>query len=220
MRTGNFSELITDSTQNGFYSTENPTVPNQAITGCNTTPSTVMGTIYDPVTCAPFPLVNVNGVMTPNVIPAQRLNQAALNYLNAFPQQNNANQSISSNYFDNPQETQKFNDFDVRLDFKPTEKDSFFARYSYGQDILSKASLFPNLPAGYGSGTNPTHPRGEAAGYTRIVTPNIVNDFRYGHLHEYYGYTPPLDNTPVSANLGIAFGWWRSHQRWLASLHR
>ena len=203
MRTGNFSELITDSTQNGLYSTENPSVPNAQVTGCNTTPSTVMGTIYDPVTCAPFPLTNVNGVMTPNVIPAGRLSQAALNYLNAFPQQNNANQSISSNYFDNPQETEKFNDFDVRLDFKPTGKDSFFARYSYGQDILQKGSLFPNLPAGYGSGTNPTHPRGEAAGYTRILTPNIVNDFRYGHMHEFYGYTPPLDNVPVSANLGI-----------------
>jgi hypothetical protein len=204
MRTGNFSELIAFSTQNGFFSTENPSVPYGPVTGCNTTPSTVMGTIYDPVTCAPFPETMVNGVLTPNVIPSSRFNQAAVNYLNAFPLPNNTNPSVSSNYFDNPTEAEKFNDFDVRMDFKPTEKDAFFARYSYGQDILTKGSLFPNLPAGFGAGTNPTHPRGEAAGYTRILTANIVNDFRYAHLHEFYGYTPPLNDVPVSANLGIA----------------
>src|SRR6202789_3535176 len=203
MRTGNFSELITDSTQNGNFSTINPSVPYGPVTGCNTTPSAVMGTIYDPVTCQPFPLTNVNGVPTPNVIPANRISPAALKYLNAFPQPNNSNLSIGSNFFTNPQETQRMNDFDVRLDFKLTDRDSFFARYSYGQDIQNKASLFPNLPAGFGSGYNPVHPRGEAVGYTRLLSPNIVNEFRYGHMYDFFGYIPPLNNVPVSANLGI-----------------
>gem|GEM_PF-178172 len=194
MRTGDFSELITDSTQNGGYSTVNPSVPYGPVTGCNTTSSPVMGTIYDPVTCAPFP---------GNKIPSGRISQVALKYLNAFPEPNNTNGSIGSNYFTNPQEIQHFNDFDVRIDWKPTDKDSLFARYSYGQDVLTKGSLFPNLPAGYGSGYNPVHPRGQAVGYTRIFTPNLVNEFRYGHLYDFYGYVPPMDNIPVSANLGI-----------------
>jgi hypothetical protein len=203
MRTGNFSELITYyDTNPGGYSSEDPSVPNQSVTGCSTQAATP-GTIYDPYTCAPYPLANVSGVLTPNVIPSTELSQVALNYLNAFPLPNNTNPSISSNYFDNPQETEKFNDFDVRMDFRPTEKDSFFARYSYGQDILSKGSLFPKLPAGYGSGVNPVHPRGEAVGYTRILTANLVNDFRYGHTYDFYGYVPPMDGTPVSADLGI-----------------
>ena len=203
MRTGNFSELITDSTQNGNFSTINPSVPYGPVTGCNTTPSAVMGTIYDPVTCQPFPLTNVNGVPTPNVIPANRISPVALKYLNAFPQPNNTNGSIGSNFFTNPQETQRMNDFDVRLDLKLTDRDSFFARYSYGQDIQNKASLFPNLPAGFGSGYNPIHPRGEAVGYTRVFSPNIVNEFHYGHVYDFFGYIPPLNNVPVSANLGI-----------------
>lgn len=203
MRTGNFSELITYSTQNGYYSNVNPGVPYGPVTGCNTTPSSTMGTIYDPVTCQPFPLVSVNGVPTPNVIPSSRISSVALAYLNAFPQPNNTNESIASNYFTNPQETQHFNDFDVRMDWKPTDRDSFFARYSYGQDIQIKGSLFPSLPAGYGSGYNPIHPRGEAVGYTRILTPNLVNEFRYGHIYDFYGYVPPMDNVPVSADLGI-----------------
>jgi Carboxypeptidase regulatory-like domain len=194
MRTGDFSELITDSTQNGGFSTVAPSVPYGPVTGCATTPSAVMGTIYDPVTCAPFP---------GNVIPSGRMSQVAQNYLNAFPAQNNANGSIGSNYFINPQETQHMNDFDVRIDWKPTDKDSFFGRYSYGLDVQNKESIFPNLPAGFGSGYNPVHPRGEAVGYTRIFTPNLVNEFRYGHMYDFFGYIPPFDNIPVSANLGI-----------------
>ncbi|MGA2250286.1 TonB-dependent receptor [Terracidiphilus sp.] len=194
MRMGNFSELITDSTQNGGFSTVAPSVPYAPVTGCATTPSAVMGTIYDPVTCAPF---------AGNIIPNGRMSQVAQNYLNAFPAQNNANGSIGSNYFINPQETQHMNDFDVRIDWKPTDKDSFFGRYSYGLDVQNKESLFPNLPAGFGSGYNPVHPRGEAVGYTRIFTPNLVNEFRYGHIYDFFGYIPPFDNIPVSANLGI-----------------
>jgi len=76
-------------------------------------------------------------------------------------------------------------------------------RYSYGQDILTKESQYPNLPAGYGTGVNPVHPRGEAIGETHTFSPNIVNEFRYGHLYDFYGYVSPMDGIPISANLGI-----------------
>jgi len=206
MRTGNFSELVTESTAAGLYSNVNPGPPNERVTGCNssnTTLSTVMGTMYDPTTCAPFQPVTIDGVSTPNVIPAGRIDAAALKYFNAFPTPNNTNGSIGSNYDVDPSQIQRFDDFDVRLDFKATEKDSLFARYSYGQDINIKGSLFPNLPAGYGSGYNPVHPRGEVVGFTHAFTPNMVNEFRYGHMYDFYGYVPPEDNIPVSANLGI-----------------
>jgi len=203
MRQGNFSELVTYSTANGGYSSVSPS-PNPNVTGCTKDTTQAMGTIYDPTTCKPFPVVDVNGVPTPNVIPTNRLNQAAINYFNAFPEPNNTNGSIGSNYFVNPQEVQHFNDFDVRMDWKPTDRDSFFVRYSYGQDIQIKQSLFTKLPAGYGSGYNPIHPRGEAVGYTHVFDASMVNEFRYGHMYDFYGYVPPMDNIPVSANLGIA----------------
>jgi Carboxypeptidase regulatory-like domain len=191
MRTGNYSELLSSS------STIATTTPYQLVTNC-TTQAGPKGTIYDPLTCAPFP---------GNIIPQGRINQAAMNYLNAFPLPNNGpaqgNNTLQNNYFANPSAIQRFDDFDVRLDWAATAKDSFFGRYSYGQDNQDKGSLFANLPAGFGSGSNPTHPRGEAAGYTHIFTANIVNEFRYGHVRDYYAYIPPFDNVPVSANLGI-----------------
>jgi hypothetical protein len=192
---GNFSELIADSPQNGGYSSIFPSVPYGPVTGCSTAPSSVQGTIYDPTTCQPF--------STPNVIPADRINPVGLAYLKAFPAPNNIYKGVGSNFFTNPLETQRMNDFDGRIDWKPTDKDSFFARYSYGQDIQNKGSLFPNLPAGYGSGTNPIHPRSVAVGYTRVFTSNMVNEFRYGHTYDFYGYEPPDEGTPISANLGI-----------------
>jgi len=199
MQQGNFSELVTDSPQNGGFSSIFPSVPYGPVTGCSTQPSTIEGTIYDPTTCQPFPLVN--GV--PNIIPAGRLNPVGLAYLKAFPAPNNIYPGVGSNYFTNPLETQNMNDFDVRIDWKPTDRDSFFGRYSYGLDVQNKASLFPNLPAGYGSGSNPIHPRGEAVGYTRILTANLLNEFRYGHTYDFFGYEPPDAGTPISANLGI-----------------
>jgi hypothetical protein len=193
MRTGDFSELL--STPNFGWSTG---VPNQQVTGCNTTAGP-NGTIYDPTTCLPFPN---------NKIPANRLNKAALNYLNAFPLPNNTtgtggNVGLSENYDSFPEGSQKWNDFDIRMDWTATSKDNVFVRYSYGQDILTKNSQYPNLPAGYGTGVNPMHPRGEAVGETHTFSANIVNEFRYGHLYNFYGYVPPMDNVPVSADLGI-----------------
>jgi outer membrane receptor protein involved in Fe transport len=110
---------------------------------------------------------------------------------------------LSENYDSFPSGTQNFNDFDVRMDWAATSKDNVFVRYSYGQDVLTKGSQYPNLPAGYGTGVNPVHPRGEAVGETHQFSSNMVNEFRYGHLYDFFGYVPPLDNIPVSANLGI-----------------
>ena len=193
MRTGDFSELLT--TPNFGWTTG---VPNQQVTGCATVAGP-NGTIYDPTTCLPFP---------GNKIPTDRLNKAALAYLNAFPLPNNTtgtggNVGLSENYDSFPSGTEKWNDFDVRMDWTATSKDNVFVRYSYGQDILTKESQYPNLPAGYGTGVNPVHPRGEAIGETHTFSPNIVNEFRYGHLYDFYGYVPPMDGTPISANLGI-----------------
>lgn len=190
-RTGNFSELLAST------STITTSTPYSKATGCNTK-SGPHGTIYDPVTCLAFP---------GNIIPTTRATQAGLNYLQAFPLPNygpaQGNLTNVNNYYTNPLQTQRMDDFDVRLDWTATQRDSLFVRYSYGQDVLSKDSYFPNLPAGSGSGINPQHPRGEAAGWTHVLTSHLVNELRYGHIYDFYGYLPPFGNIPLSADLGI-----------------
>jgi hypothetical protein len=207
MRQGNFRELL------GLATT---TLPNAALTGCNTvttasghTYSTTAtnaqtifnaspdnGAIFDPTTCSQF----VSGGVA-NVIPTARQNPAAVKYFAAYDSPNGP--GVINNYFVVRHSITNYNDFNVRLDYHLSSKDSLFARYSYGQDNNTVTSLFTNLPAGFASGNNVNHPRAVAAGYTRVFTPNIVNEFRFGYNRPEYGYINPQNGEPVSANLGI-----------------
>ncbi len=83
------------------------------------------------------------------------------------------------------------------------QKDTSFFRYSYGNDNLTTASRLPDLPAGFGSGTNPTHPYAAVIEETHLFSSNLVNEARFGFIHDSFGYTPPFNNEPLSANLGI-----------------
>ncbi|QNI30666.1 TonB-dependent receptor [Alloacidobacterium dinghuense] len=186
MRQGDFSELLAPGNQNLT------TVPQCAVPAGQSSPAST-GQIYDPITCQPF---------TGNIIPQNRWNQAAVNYFNAFPAPTNPN-LIQGNYEAIQQQITSFNDFDVRLDFTPTAKDQFFVRYSYGQDNFTKSSLFPNLPAGFATGQNQSHPRAAVGSYTRIITPNLLNEFRVAYVRPEFGYIPPFFGDPVSQNLGI-----------------
>jgi hypothetical protein len=211
MRQGNFTELL------GLATT---TLPDPTLTGCKTVTmanghvySTVTGSgsltaqqvynasadnggVFDPVTCHQFASGGVG-----NVIATSRSNAAALKYFSAF---DNSNRSgVTNNYFVARRNITNYNDFDVRLDFHLSSKDQFFGRYSYGQDNNTITSLFTALPAGFASGNNVNHPRGVAAGYTRIFTPNVVNEFRFGFSRPYYAYINPFQGVPISQNLGI-----------------
>ncbi len=186
MRRGDFSEFLTPGNQNLV------TVPQCAVPAGQSTPAAT-GQIYDPRTCTPF---------VGNMIPTDRLNAAAVNYFNAFPLPNVPNK-VQNNYEAIQTMVSAYNDFDVRLDYTATAKDRLFARYSYGQDNFTKSSLFANLPAGYASGQNQNHPREAVGGYTRILTPNILNELRVAYVRPEFGYIPPLYGANVSANLGI-----------------
>lgn len=140
---------------------------------------------------------------------------AGFNYLNAFPLPNitgadpRCNLSstdgacVEGNYQPDRIQQQKYNDFDVRLDYVISEKDQAFARYSYGQDVDITTSQLPNLPAGYGSGYQFQHPRSIVVGENHIFGTSLINELRLGYVRSFLGYQPPFGATPLSANLGI-----------------
>jgi len=78
------------------------TTPDQTITGCKTAPGP-KGTIYDPATGFAFP---------GKKIPPSRLNQAAVNYLNAFPLPsygtNQGKNTLQNNFYTDPVQTQRY----------------------------------------------------------------------------------------------------------------
>ena len=200
MRTGDFSELQ----DSGMVSLSGSTsqfprcfAGTDPVTGNpyagNSTDGAYAGDIFDPTTCQPF---------SGNVIPTGRLNSAAVNYLNAFPAPTRVDR-YHNNYLDNQSETNKYNTFDVRLDWNASSKDMAFARFSYDNSINGKTSEFKNLPAGGGTGTNPTHARGWDFGYTRVFTPAMVNEAHLAYNRDNYGYSPPMYGQYVSKDLGI-----------------
>jgi hypothetical protein len=192
MRQGNFTELEdagqNANSNNGNYKTTYPLCVSGGLGG-----KTSPGLIYDPTTCKPF---------AGNIIPAGRMNPAAVNYLNAFPTPSRSDRYLN-NYLDTQSEQNKYNTFDLRFDWFATAKDNAFIRFSYDNSVNTKSSEFSNLPAGGGTGINPTHARGYDLGYTHTFTDNIVNEARIAYNRDNYGYTPPMYGSYVSKNLGI-----------------
>jgi hypothetical protein len=221
MRTGDFTELLSPSGTgsatsipvHGDGSHGNPGLP-----GCNAAslaqPNAFAnagnGYVFDPTTCLPFGWDTGADAPGPtiNMIPSANQIMAGLNYLNAFPNPNIANPNIAGNGFDfqAPQQNiTKQDDYDARVDFVLTSKDSIFARYSLGQDLLQNTPFLVDathfLPSG--NGTNPQHPRQVAVGYTRTISNTIINEFHYGYSRPYYGYLQPDSSVPLAQQLGI-----------------
>lgn len=215
MRTGDFSELQSASQESnsginlsnnfggtGQYKTNfplcfpgtyvNPQGGTSALAGANTF-GAYAGDIFDPTTCQPFSL---------NKIPSDRLNPAAVNYFNAFPAPTRTDRFLN-NYLDTQSEANKYNTFDARLDWNAGDKDMAFLRFSYDNSVNTKTSEFANLPAGGGTGQNPTHARSYDLGYTHIFSPAMVNEAHLAYNRDNYGYTPPMYGDYVSKNLGI-----------------
>ncbi|HEY0786128.1 MAG TPA: TonB-dependent receptor [Acidobacteriaceae bacterium] len=194
MRTGDFSELLTARQNCNGVLAPLTSLPGTDSTDCsNRSPN---GEIYDPETGMPF---------SGNVILPNRANPAALKYLQAYPLPNvpgNAN-GILQNYETIRQNVTAYNRFDSRLDANLDSKDLLFARFSYDNSNFTRTSEFPNLPAGFASGANTVHARGYAFGYTRTITPALVNETRAGYTRYTLTNAPVLSGLPVSASLGI-----------------
>ena len=145
---------------------------------------------------------NPGGTSTPIDPLAQEL-------ANLFPAPNvNISTLIAAgNYLSEPEKSETENKFDIRIDQTISDKDNFFARFSYGNDSTFLPSPFSNVldggsfQDGYGNNTA----EGLAASELHTFRNNLINEFRFGfnHLgsHRYNLYY----NDDVSTQLPIPF---------------
>ena len=138
-----------------------------------------------------------------DLLPAGRLNQAALNYLRAFPLPNYNGTQAVNNYRVDRTENDTQNVFETRVDANINNKNQLFVRGSYARYGQVVSSRFPSLPAGFGSGSNPTRTRGLVIGLNSSITSKLFNELRLQASRIRYGYTPPLFEQNVSSSLGI-----------------
>ncbi len=200
MRQGNFSELLGNSAVTGQMSIP-ACVTNPAFYTTNSSGNKVnsYGYVFDPVSCQPF---GWNGTTATNIIPAGSINAVGLKYLNAFPAANVPG-VILNNFTSRPNVRENYNDFDIRLDYNVSQRDSIFGRVSYGKDDTTQDTVLGTLPSGFGSGSRDNHPRGVAVGETHVFSSTVVNDLRLGWSRPYFDYLNPFNNVPLSQNLGI-----------------
>ncbi|MBV9927116.1 MAG: TonB-dependent receptor [Acidobacteria bacterium] len=196
MRVGDFSELLRPGTSRVYQLANGGTV---------TAPQ---GTIFAP-----------NGTPVPgndlrNCPSCGAFSPFALNYVNAFPLPNLP--GAGRNYQVNRKEGYNLDSYDVKIDHRVTDSNSFFARYSRSKSARQRDNFFPlgaspngnDLPAGPSAGDEFGNSRGFTMGDTQTFGSSIVNDARFGFTRVDIGiFNTGVNGTGgfdpnVSANLG------------------
>ena len=84
-----------------------------------------------------------------------------------------------------PKRTETENKFDIRCDYTISQKDNFFARFSYGNDSTFLPSPFNNVLDGgsFQDGYSENDAEGFAASEIHTFRNNLINEFRFGFNH-------------------------------------
>ena len=221
---GDFSELLT----NNYTGNKGPIAPT--VPDCAGNP-TYYGEIFDARQAGTYagnpcgtPIggyVGGNPANGPtNIIPTNLMDTVATNLLNLVPG-NLPAPNVTINgvpYFQSdPEQSETSDRFDVRIDQTFSQKDNFFARFSFGNSSNFLPSPFQTVldGGGFADGYSQNNSRGLAASEIHSFRPNLINELRFGfntlHSHrfsinsnEYLSKTYGFQGVPFTAgsNLG------------------
>ena len=137
-----------------------------------------LGVLRDPATGQPFP---------GNQIPRARFDTTAARMLELWPQPNFSGSGTRSNFIRNPPWNATRDALDARVDHNLSEKDKIFGRFSLMRFDNLRDGVF-EAPARGGQNNDrafdDNDARSIAFSYTRIFTPTLVNEFRYGFVRQ------------------------------------
>jgi len=155
-----------------------------------------------------------NNGATPNVIPTCRLSAQAQNLLNLFPGPTTTpGNPLNDNYFGSGSNVLDGNQFDVRGDYRFSDKLQIFGRYSYQKYTRSGPGLYGTdlggaaLPAdpsvGSFAGTSNSNDHSVAAGFDYTFSPTLLTDFRFGYFRYNVQTAPGGVGTTPATDAGI-----------------
>jgi hypothetical protein len=159
-------------------------------------------TIYDPntynaATGARLPFPN-------NTIPASEISSVGQAFAQLYPAANLP--GARNNYITEPTSQARTDQGDGRMDYRISDADQVFARYTMSGSTGFGAPRLPGLACGcgYNSQYNFNSTKGASVGETHIFTPNTLNEFRIGFNwnHSFQGI-PPGGFAAPPANLAI-----------------
>ena len=129
-------------------------------------------TIYNPLTHQPYPN---------NTIPANEINPAAAKIMALLPDPNIPGTGITNNFIGVSNLAHDRSTFDVRVDQNFTEKDQFFARYSYLETTLDTPPYLGTVLNGEPfANTAYTRNQNGVVSEVHTFSPNTINEARIG----------------------------------------
>ena len=117
-----------------------------------------------------------NAPFTGNIIPSQRFHPTSIGLLEFLPIPNIPSAGLVNNHLALLNNTSDKTQFSQRIDFVESPKSSWFGRYSWQDDAVFTAGLKLN------GKTVGDQVKQVVISNTRILTPNLVNEFRAGYL--------------------------------------
>jgi hypothetical protein len=163
------------------------------------------GYVRDPfgyTTCASPTSITTAGCTGLNQLPVGRTDANAIPILNLFPAPNSGLQT----YANSPHLFEHRNQFDVRGDYNPSDKDQIFGRYSFSDDPVFIPGIFGGVADGgsFNQGLQTARSNQLVAGYTHVFSPNVVNQARFGYAHLHTTrYGPEATTAGIPDKYGI-----------------
>jgi hypothetical protein len=165
--------------------------------------------LVDPKTGNPFP-----GNKIPNLTTRSDFSAVAQKYFNEFPLPNvktasggdiiDPNSGTNPNYIGVRQNKETIDSFDVKGDYRFSDKNTVTGRYTRDNQLRERANFFPVLAtAGFGAGNELGNTRQVVVTDTHIFKPTLLNEARFGYTSVELG----IDNCGVNGACGISPTW-------------
>lgn len=150
-------------------------------------------TVYDPTTCTtPYNVKSGCTAFNNNQIPSTRLDGTVGALMALFPEPNFKGGGATFPELNNFSRTGSLTDFnasyDARVDWTPTSNDTIFTRFNYFNRTRDIPGYFGGLADGTSTsawGNQVLKGASVVLGWTRILGPSMVNDFRFGWVRDY-----------------------------------
>jgi hypothetical protein len=158
-----------------------------------------------------------------NVIPTARQDPNAVALLGLYPAPETTTVTPGSGLVNNfssyvPIEDKNTNTYDIRIDYNISSKDVLFGVYDRSLLTADVPSYFPGVASGNSGGRVDSLPAyAWAVGYTRTITPTLINDMHVGMVHSdkqqvsvwgnIFGSSACTGSTPSgSCNIPLEYG--------------
>jgi hypothetical protein len=137
--------------------------------------------VYDPSTTKPAGSTYTRTEFANDIIPASRFDPIAAQLVAAYPLPQTT--ALANNIVTYPLKKSDDNRGDARIDYQISPSQTFFARYSVDDTQIQMPNTFNDVIGGNdGAFSGPEAVRGQQGvlSYNKIVTPNLVGEYRFG----------------------------------------